>query len=32
MRRVGVSARDCEAIRPAFLYDGLFYDNVAAAG
>ena len=32
MRRAGVSARDCEAIRPAFLYDGLFYDNVAAAG
>ena len=29
MRRAGVSARDCEAIRPAFLYDGLFYEHVA---
>ena len=28
MRRAGVSARDCEAIRPAFLYDGLFYETV----
>ena len=26
MRRAGVSERDCEAIRPAFLYEGLFYD------
>ena len=32
MRRVGVSVRDCEAIRPAFLHDGLFYENVASAG
>ena len=32
MRHVGVSARDCTAIRPAFLYDGLFYENVACAG
>ena len=30
MRRAGVSARDGEAISPAFLYDGLFYDNVAS--
>ncbi|MDE0450116.1 MAG: hypothetical protein OXH96_25890 [Spirochaetaceae bacterium] len=29
MRRAGVSARDCEAIRPAFLYDGLFHEHVA---
>ena len=29
MRRAGVSERDCETIRPAFLYDGLFYENVA---
>ena len=28
MRRAGVSERDCETIRPAFLYDGLFYENV----
>ena len=28
MRRAGVSARDCEAIRPAFLYDGLFSENL----
>ena len=27
MRRAGVSERDCEAIRSAFLYDGLFYEN-----
>ena len=27
MRRVGVSERDCEAIRSAFLYDGLFYES-----
>ena len=26
MRRAGASERDCEAIRPAFLYDGLFYE------
>ena len=32
MRRAGVSARDREAIRSAFLYDGLFYENVAPAG
>ena len=32
MRRAGASERDCEAIRPAFLYDGLFYENVASAG
>ena len=32
MRRAGVSARDGEAIRSAFLYDGLFYENVAPAG
>ena len=29
MRRAGASARDCAAIEPAFLYDGLFYENVA---
>ncbi|MDE0221922.1 MAG: HipA domain-containing protein [Spirochaetaceae bacterium] len=29
MRRAGVSARDCEAIRSAFLYDGLFYEHMA---
>ena len=29
MRRAGASERDCETIRPAFLYDGLFYENVA---
>ena len=27
MRRAGVTERDCEAIRGAFLYDGLFYGN-----
>jgi len=27
MRRAGVSERDCEAIRSAFLYEGLFYGN-----
>ncbi len=32
MRSAGVSARDCEAIRSAFVYDGLFYENVAPAG
>lgn len=26
MRRCGVSKRDCEAIRGAFVYDGLFYE------
>ena len=26
MRRAGVSERDCAAVRPAFLYQGLFYD------
>ena len=25
MRRVGVNEKDCDAIRSAFLYDGLFY-------
>ena len=29
MRRAGASERDCEAIGPAFLYDGLFYENLA---
>ena len=28
LRRAGVTERDCEAIRSAFLYDGLFYGNV----
>ena len=27
MRRAGVSERDCEAIRSAFLYEGLLYGN-----
>ena len=27
MRRAGVTERQCEAIRGAFLYDGLFYRN-----
>ena len=27
MRRARVSERDCEAIRSAFVYDGLFYEN-----
>ena len=27
MRRAGVTERECEAIRSAFLYDGLFYGN-----
>ena len=31
MRRAGVSERDCEAVRSAFVYDGLFYDNAAWA-
>ncbi len=26
MRRAGVSEKDCEAIKRAFLYDGLFYE------
>ena len=26
LRRIGVSAADCEAIKSAFLYDGLFYE------
>ena len=30
MRRAGVSERDCEAIGTAFVYDGLFYENVGA--
>jgi serine/threonine-protein kinase HipA len=30
MRRAGVSERDCEAIRSAFLYDGLFFDMAAS--
>ena len=29
MRRAGVSERDCEAIRSAFAYEGLFYENAA---
>ena len=29
MRRAGASERDCEAVGSAFLYDGLFYENVA---
>ena len=32
MRRAGASESDCEAIRPAFLYDGLYYENVAYRG
>ena len=28
MRRAGASERDCQAIASAFLYDGLFYENV----
>ena len=28
MHRAGVTERDCEAIRNAFVYDGLFYENV----
>jgi len=27
MRRAGVSETDCEAIKKAFVYDGLFYEN-----
>jgi hypothetical protein len=29
MRRSGVSEQDCEAIGPAFLYDGLFFESEA---
>lgn len=29
MRRAGVNERDCEAIQSAFVYDGLFHENVA---
>ena len=29
MQCAGVSERDCEAIRSAFVYEGLFYENVA---
>ncbi len=29
MRRAGVSEGDCEAIKSAFIYDGLFYENAA---
>ena len=29
MRRAGVSDADCEAIKSAFVYDGLFYENAA---
>ena len=28
MRRAGASERDCKAIGPAFLYSGLFYENL----
>ncbi len=28
LRRAGVSETDCEAIKSAFVYDGLFYENV----
>lgn len=31
MRRAGVSEADCEAIKSAFLYDGLFYEAVEQA-
>ena len=27
MRQAGVSERDCEAIRNAFVYEGLFHEN-----
>ena len=27
MRRAGVSERDCEAVRSAFLYEGLFFET-----
>jgi len=29
MRRAGASETDCEAIKSAFVYDGLFYEDVA---
>ena len=29
MRGAGASGRDCREIAPAFLYDGLFYENVS---
>ncbi|KZD07380.1 type II toxin-antitoxin system HipA family toxin [Oceanibaculum pacificum] len=29
MRRAGASEADCEAIRSAFVYDGLFYEDAA---
>lgn len=29
MRRAGVSEKDCEAIKRAFLYEGLFYEDAA---
>lgn len=29
MRRAGASEADCEAIRSAFVYDGLFYEHAA---
>lgn len=29
MRRAGVSERDCDAIKRAFVYEGLFHENVA---
>ncbi len=29
IRRVGVSEADCESIRSAFVYEGLFYENAA---
>ena len=28
MRRAGASERDCEAMGPAFLYGGLYYENL----
>ena len=31
MRRAGASERDCEAIGAAFVYDGLFYQNLGWA-
>jgi len=29
LRRARVSERDCEAVKSAFVYDGLFYEDVA---
>ena len=29
LRQAGVSEPDCEAIKNAFVYDGLFYENDA---